>query len=53
MKDPGEEPFTSSLLSAEVGEGRYTYSSLIYYYELDNLVPGAFRMMANLVTPPQ
>ena len=53
MKDPGEEPFISSLLSAEVGEGRYTYSSLIYYYELDNLVPGAFRMMANLVTPPR
>ena len=53
MKDPGEEPFTSSLLSADVGEGRYTYSSLIYYYELDNLVPGAFRMMANLVTPPR
>lgn len=29
LQDPGEAPFESSLLSAEVGEGRYTYSSLI------------------------
>lgn len=53
IQDPGETPFEGSLLTAEVGTGRYTYSSLIYYYQLDNLVPGAFRMMANLVTPPR
>ena len=53
MHDPGEAPLEGSLLTADVGEGRYTYSSLIYYYQLDNLVPGAFRMVANLVTPPQ
>lgn len=53
MGDPGEEPLTGSLLTADIGEGRYTYSSLIYYYQLDNLVPGAFRMMVNLLTPPE
>ena len=52
MSDPGEEPLTGSLLTADIGAGRYTYSSLIYYYQLDNLVPGAFRMMVNLLTPP-
>lgn len=53
VQDPGEEPFGGSLLTTELGEGRYTYSSLIFYYQVDNLVPGAFRMLANLVTPPE
>lgn len=51
LEDPGEDPFEGSLLTADLGEGRYTYSSLIFYYQVDNLVPGAFRMLANLVTP--
>ncbi len=51
LEDPGEEPFKGSLLTADLGEGRYTYSSLIFYYQVDNLVPGAYRMLANLVTP--
>ena len=51
LEDAGEEPFEGSLLTTDLGEGRYTYSSLIFYYQVDNLVPGAFRMLANLVTP--
>lgn len=53
LQDPGEEPFRSSLLTTRYGEGRYTYTSLIYYFELENLVPGAYRMFANFITPPQ
>ncbi len=52
MADPGEAPLTGSLLSAPVGGGRHTHTSLILYYQMDFLVPGAFRLMANLVTPP-
>ena len=51
MADPDEAPLTGSLLSAPVGKGRHTHTSLILYYQMDFLVPGAFRLMANLVTP--
>lgn len=51
MADPGEEPLTGSLLTAPYGKGRHTHTSLILYYQMDFLVPGAFRLMANLVTP--
>ena len=53
LRDPGEEPFRSSLLTTRYGEGRYTYTSLIYYFQLENLVPGAYRMFANFITPPE
>ena len=53
LNDPGEEPFLSSLLTTDYGEGRYTYTSLIYYFQLENLVPGAYRMFANFITPPE
>ncbi len=51
MADPDEAPLTGSLLTAPVGKGRHTHTSLILYYQMDFLVPGAFRLMANLVTP--
>ncbi|SHJ25452.1 PIG-L family deacetylase [Wenxinia saemankumensis] len=51
MSDPGEEPLEGSLLSAEIGEGRHTHTSLILHHQLDQLVPGAFRLLANLVQP--
>jgi len=53
MADPGEKPLTGSLLTAAYGKGRHTHTSLILYYQMDFLVPGAFRLMANLVTPPE
>lgn len=51
MNDPGEEPLNGSLLVARYGEGRYIYTSLILYYQLEQRVPGAFRIFANLITP--
>ncbi|MHA6732037.1 PIG-L family deacetylase [Devosia sp. A369] len=51
MNDPGEEPLTGSLLSAEIGEGRHTHTSLVLHHQLDKLTPGAFRLMANLIQP--
>lgn len=49
MSDPGEEPLEGSLLSAEIGEGRHTHTSLVLHHQLDKLTPGAFRLLANLI----
>lgn len=51
MHDPGESPLAGSLLSAEIGAGRHTHTSLVLHHQLDRLVPGAFRLLANLVQP--
>lgn len=51
MSDAGEEPLTGSFLSAEIGEGRHTHTSLVLHHQLDKLVPGAFRLLANLTQP--
>lgn len=51
MNDAGEEPLTGSLLSAEIGEGRHTHTSLVLHHQLDKLTPGAFRIMANMLQP--
>ncbi|WP_332711335.1 PIG-L family deacetylase [Pelagibacterium mangrovi] len=49
MSDAGEAPLQGALLSAQIGSGRHTHTSLVLHHQLDNLVPGAFRIMANLV----
>ena len=46
-----ETPFTGPMLTADVGEGRYTYTSLSLHTQIDANVPGAYRLYANLVTP--
>ena len=49
MSDVGEAPLTGSLLSAKIGAGRHTHTSLVLHPQMDKLVPGAFRLMANLL----
>jgi hypothetical protein len=51
MGDPGELPLEGALLSADIGKGRHTHTSLTLHHQMEHLVPGAFRLMANLVTP--
>ncbi|MCU0905881.1 MAG: PIG-L family deacetylase [Rhodobacteraceae bacterium] len=51
MADPDEAPHRGALLSAEVGRGRHSHVALGLHTQLDALTPGAFRLMANLVTP--
>ena len=53
MSDAGEDPLTGSLLSAEIGKGRHTHTSLVLHHQLDKLVPGAFRLLANLTQAAQ
>ena len=49
MNDEGEAPLKGALLSARIGKGRHTHTSLVLHHQLDKLVPGAFRLMANLL----
>ena len=47
-----EEPFYGSMLTTDLGAGRYTYTSLVLHTQIDNNVAGAYRIYANLLTPP-
>jgi LmbE family N-acetylglucosaminyl deacetylase len=51
MSDPGEEPLHGALMHATVGKGDHLHCSLNLFYQMDNLVPGAFRLFVNLVSP--
>ena len=48
MSDPGETPLHGALVSGCFGAGRHTHCALALHTELDALVPGAFRLLANL-----
>src|SRR5690554_515644 len=47
-----ELPFLGSMLTTDLGKGRYTYTSLVLHTQIENNVPGAYRLYANLLTPP-
>jgi hypothetical protein len=49
MSDEDEAPHQGSLLSAEIGKGRHTHCALILHHQIEKLVPGAFRLMANFL----
>jgi LmbE family N-acetylglucosaminyl deacetylase len=49
MNDPGEDPDEGSLIIAKYGKGFFTYTGLVFYRELPAGVPGAYRLMANLI----
>ena len=51
MSDPGEAPLEGALLAADVGAGRHVHCALILHHQMERLVPGAFRLMANLIAP--
>ncbi len=53
MADPHEQPHQGALLSARIGNGRHTHTSLILHHQMEKLVPGAYRLMANLVARPE
>lgn len=49
MSDPGESSDGGSLLVAKYGKGFFTYTGLVFFRELPAGVPGAYRLMANLI----
>ena len=48
--DPGEAPLKGGLLVADYGRGRYIYTSMVWYRELRAGVPGAYRILANMIS---
>jgi LmbE family N-acetylglucosaminyl deacetylase len=49
MNDPNEPENRGALLVAPVGKGRYVYVTLALFRQLPNGVPGAARMLLNLI----
>lgn len=48
--DPGEAPLKGGLLVAQYGKGYFVYTGLVFFRELPDGVPGAYRLFANLVS---
>jgi LmbE family N-acetylglucosaminyl deacetylase len=48
--DPDQDPQKGGLLIARYGKGFYVYDALALYRQLPSGVPGAFRLLANLVS---
>lgn len=49
MKDPGEQEQKGSLVVANYGKGTFVYTGLVFFRELPAGVPGAYRLMANII----
>ena len=48
--DPGQDPQKGGLLVARYGKGFYIYDAFALYRQLPSGVPGAYRILANLVS---
>ena len=48
--DPGQDPQRGGLLVAHPGKGTYIYCAFALYRQLPELVPGAYRILANLLS---
>jgi LmbE family N-acetylglucosaminyl deacetylase len=51
--DPGQDPQRGGLLVAHPGKGTYIYAAYALYRQLPELVPGAYRILANLLSASQ
>jgi hypothetical protein len=49
MHDPNESELTTSLILADYGKGKFVYTGLVFFRELPAGIPGAYRLMANII----
>ncbi|MGO9325489.1 MAG: PIG-L family deacetylase [Terracidiphilus sp.] len=49
--DPGQDPQRGGLLVVHRGKGTYIYVAFALYRQFPELVPGAYRLLANLLSP--
>ncbi|HET6995582.1 MAG TPA: PIG-L family deacetylase [Chitinophagaceae bacterium] len=49
MNDPGEKPEEGSLIIAKYGKGVFVYTGIVFFRELPAGVPGAYRLLANII----
>lgn len=52
MNDSGEPERKGSLIVSDYGKGRFIYTGLSFFRQLPAGVPGAYRIMANLLSKP-
>ncbi|MBS1842281.1 MAG: PIG-L family deacetylase [Acidobacteria bacterium] len=52
-EDEGQEPQKGGLLYARYGKGVYIYNAYAFYRQLPEGVPGAFRLIANMISLPK
>ena len=48
--DPAQDPQRGGLLVAHPGKGTYVYVAFALHRQLPELVPGAYRLLANLLS---
>ncbi|MEO8771144.1 MAG: PIG-L family deacetylase [Ferruginibacter sp.] len=53
MNDKGEKQSSGSLAIAPYGKGNFVYAGLVFFRELPAGIPGAYRLMANLIALPK
>lgn len=53
MNDTGEKESNGSLAIAKYGKGNFAYVSLVLFRQLPAGVPGAYKILANLIALPQ
>ncbi|WP_341861291.1 PIG-L family deacetylase [Gymnodinialimonas sp. 57CJ19] len=49
MADPEEQPLDGGLLVGQIGRGCHAHVALNLHHQLEHLVPGAYRLMANIL----
>jgi LmbE family N-acetylglucosaminyl deacetylase len=49
MADPGEKSDDGSLIVTKYGKGWFTYTGIVFFRELPAGVPGAYRLLANII----
>jgi hypothetical protein len=49
MNDPSEPEQKGSLIIADHGKGKFVYTGLVFFRELPAGVPGAYRLLANII----
>ena len=49
MADPNEKEQKGSLIIASHGKGKFVYTGLVFFRELPAGVPGAYRLLANII----
>ena len=49
MNDPGEQEQKGSLIIADYGKGKFVYTGLVFFRQLPAGVPGAYRLLANII----
>lgn len=50
--DPDDAPLATGYLVANYGKGTYIYTSYVWYRQLKEMHPGAFRCFANMISYP-